>query len=342
MLMNHEQEREMKVAHLYESSPIEKHPLRMEKKARPIPSQNQVVIRVISCGVCRSNLHMIEGDWSKYGVPSRFPIIPGHEVIGEVDMIGDGVDSIRLGDRVGLQPLYESCRSCNFCRIGRENLCLRREILGETVDGGYCEYVKAPHDFVYPIPDELDPITSSPLLCPGVTAYRAVKRSRIKDGQSMGIFGIGGVGHLAVQFANLAGASVTAISRSEDHRDLARELDVERATSPEDVKNNNPLFDSAIVFAPSDEIINLAIRSVRRGGTIVVGVFGTISDLHFDEEKTIVGSVIGTRNDVLEVLEVAKRKQVRVIAKVFPLHKANEVLSMVKNGEIKGRAVLTP
>ena len=132
------------------------------------------------------------------------------------------------------------------------------------------------------------------------------------------------------------------LSRSEDHRGLARELNVERATSPEDVKNNNPLFDSAIVFAPSDEIINLAIRSVRRGGTIVVGVFGTISDLHFDEEKTIVGSVIGTRNDVLEVLEVAKRKQVRVIAKVFPLHKANEVLSMVKNGEIKGRAVLTP
>jgi propanol-preferring alcohol dehydrogenase len=206
-------------------------------------------------GVCRSNLHMIEGEWVDSGVPAISPIIPGHEVTGRVAEVGVGVTDFAVGDPVGVQPLWWTCEECEFCSSGREHLCHKRKITGEHVDGGYAEYMISYEAHTYQVPENLDLIEAAPLFCPGITAYGAVDRLSIGAGDTVAVFGLGGVGHMAIQFAALTGAEVVAIGRSQDHLQVALELGATRAINSSDrstLDEFEAAADAVITFAPSD------------------------------------------------------------------------------------------
>lgn len=333
-------------------APIETGPLKLMSIEKPtIREQTGLFLEIEACGVCRSNLHLIEGDWKKYGVPSSLPMVPGHEVVGIIKKIGDGVKKVKPGDRVGIQPLFRSCLQCEYCMSGRENLCENAEITGETVQGGYAEYISALEEFVTPIPDNFDSAHAAPLFCPGLTAYKAVKASEPAAGRTVGIFGIGGVGHLAIQIAKIHGARVVAVSRARKHIDLSKKLGADNAVVYQDLddeqflknlKRDEGLLDSAIVLAPSDKVIDTAIKSVKKGGIVVLGVLGNIADFPTFEEKIVKGSNIGTRKDMADLVRMASSWGLQVIIEMHRLAEANEVLHRLKNSEIEARAVLTP
>jgi propanol-preferring alcohol dehydrogenase len=332
-------------------APIETHPLRLMSIEKPtIREKTELLLKIEACGVCRSNLHLIEGDWRKHGVPSSLPVIPGHEVVGIVRNIGYGVTNVKIGDRVGIQPLFSSCLQCGYCISRRENLCESAEITGESVQGGYAEYILALEEFVTPIPDSFDSAYAAPLFCPGITAYKAVKASEPAAGKTVGIFGIGGVGHLAIQVAKIYGARVVASSRARKHIEMSRNVGADNVVpyleNDEQFLNNlkheeGPL-DSAIVFAPSDKVINAAIRSVKRGGIVVLGVRGNVANFPTFEEKIVKGSNIGTRKDMADLIKMASEYNLRVIIETHKLAEANEVLYRLKNSEVEARAVLIP
>ncbi len=334
---------------LNKTAPIESKPLTLNDVSLPALDRNDILVKIKTCGVCRSNLHLIEGDWLKYGIPPKLPIIPGHEIVGLVESTGSDVSkkAFSKGDRVGIQPLYNSCKMCEYCLTGREHLCDYRQITGDTENGGYAEYIKVPTDFAYRVPDNIDDIHAAPLFCPGVTAYRAVKQADLSPDKRVAIFGIGGVGHLALQIAKLYGAKTIAVTRSKLHLNLASKLgaDTVLSSAEEDVAEsikNIGYADSVIIFAPSAEAIKQAIKSVKKGGTIVMGVFGSIGDdFMFVDEKTIKGSVIGSRKDMQEVLKLASDGSIAVFCEGFPLNQANEVLERLKHGKVEARAVLT-
>ncbi len=310
----------------------------------PRPGDSQVLIRNKACGVCHSNLHMIEGEFKVFGIPAKLPIIPGHEIAGVVEEVGRDVRGFERGERVGVQVLYESCRTCEYCLTGNENLCLERKTTGESVDGGYAEYIVAPHDFIYKLPDNIGFEEAAPLFCPGVTAYRAVRRAGIRLGQKVAIIGVGGVGHMSLQFARLAGAEIVAVDRAEAQLSLARELGAEHALLSEEVEDfvkNNGKFDVVMVHAPSQKAVDQATRIVKRGGTILMAVLGRV-EVIFPEEVKIVPSVIGSRQDMKETLKIASTGKIKVKYVTYKLNEAEQVLTKLKKGEIIGRAVLTP
>ena len=332
-------------------APIETRPLKLMSIDKPtIKGRMELILEIEACGVCRSNLHLIEGDWKKYGAPSSLPVIPGHEVVGVVKKLGDGVKKVKAGDRVGIQPLFSSCLQCDYCTSGRENLCESAEITGETVQGGYAEYISALEEFVTPIPDIFDSAHAAPLFCPGITAYKAVKASEPAAGKTVGIFGIGGVGHLAIQIAKIYGARVLATSRTRKHIDLSKKVGADNAIAYQDsdvqfLKNlteEEGLLDSAIVFAPSDRVIDVAIRSVKKAGIVVLAVRGKVADFPTFEEKIIKGSVIGTRKDMADLVKMASSPGLQVIIEKHRLAEANEVLGRLKKSEVEARAVLIP
>lgn len=341
----------MRAMVLNKLAPIETRPLKLASIDKPaIKSKGDLLLEIQACGVCRSNLHLIEGDWKKYGSPSHLPIVPGHEIVGVVKKAGDGAKKYRVGDRVGIQPLFSSCLECDYCLSGRENLCETPEITGESVHGGYAEYIVANEEFVTAIPDSIDSEHAAPLFCPGVTAYKAVKASEPAKGRSVGIFGIGGVGHLAIQIAKIYGSRVVATSRSKKHLDLAKKLGADSAIVYQEsqgqflksLKKEEGLLDSAIVFAPSDNAIDSAIKSVKKGGTIVLGVLGSVPDFPTFEEKIVKGSVIGSRQDMADLVKLASDSGLKVIIETHKITEANEVLARLKKSDIEARAVLVP
>ena len=332
-------------------APIETRPLKLMSIEKPIiKGRTGLFLEIEACGVCRSNLHLIEGDWKKYGAPSSLPVIPGHEVVGIVKKIGDGVKKVKVGDRVGIQPLFSSCLQCEYCMSRRENLCESAEITGETVQGGYAEYISAVEEFVTPIPDNFDSAHAAPLFCPGITAYKAVKASEPAAGKTVGIFGIGGVGHLAIQIAKIYDARVVAASRTRKHIDLSKKLGADNVVVYQDpdeqflknLKDDEGLLDSAIVFAPSDKVIDSAIRSVKKGGIVVLGVRGNVANFPTFEEKIVKGSNIGTRKDMADLVKMASDRGLQVIIETHKLEEANEVLRRLKKSEVEARAVLIP
>jgi propanol-preferring alcohol dehydrogenase len=342
----------MKAMVLTRLARIETHPLKLMSIDRPsIKSGNGLLLEIEACGVCRSNLHLIEGDWKKYGSPSRLPIVPGHEVVGAVKSIGERVRKIKVGERVGIQPLFSSCLACGYCVAGREHLCESAEITGETVQGGYAEYISGLEEFVTPIPDNIDSEHAAPLFCPGVTAYKAVKAAEPVSGKSVGIFGIGGVGHLAIQIAKHCGARVVAASRSKKHIELAKKLGADNVVVFQESqqqflknlkKEEGGLLDSVIVFAPSDRAIDAAIQSVKKGGTVVLGVLGSVKDFPTFEEKVVKGSVIGSMKDMADVVQLASSGVLRVVIETRKLKEANDVLGRLKKSQVEARAVLVP
>jgi propanol-preferring alcohol dehydrogenase len=337
----------VKAVLLHRPKPIEQDPLSIEEVPIPTIGRRQVLVKVAACGVCRSNLHMIEGDWVEKGVPAKSPIIPGHEITGRIAKRGEDVDAFKEGDRVGIQPLWSTCGRCEFCLTGRENICLSKQITGETVDGGFAEYMVADANHLYRLPDNLKDAEAAPLFCPGITAYGAVKKAELRAGKRVAVFGVGGVGHMVIEFARLNGADVIAVSRSSRGLELAKELgsskavDISKGDQEDWLKKIGPV-DSSIVFAPSTELAQLAVRATKPGGITVVGVFVELGTLPFVEEKRVLGSVVGPRQDMMEVLRLASDRKIRPVYEEFKLEMANEVLKMLKTGRIRARAVLAP
>jgi propanol-preferring alcohol dehydrogenase len=278
------------------------------------------------------------------------PTVPGHEVVGKVVEIGKNVTKFKVGDRAGISPLLESCMKCQYCKEGNEHLCESMQVLGESLKGGYAEYVTVTEDFATKIPETMRPEYAAPLFCAGVTAYKAVKASEPSKNKKIGIFGIGGVGHMAVQFAILEGADVIAISRNKKHLEVAKKLgasitityDQDQEKFLQELKEKVGLLDAAIVFAPADIVTDTAIKAIKKGGLVVIGTIGKISNFVAFEEKTIRGTLIGSRNDMKEVIRIANEKNIKVFSEVYRLEQANEVLAKLKTSEIEARAVLVP
>jgi propanol-preferring alcohol dehydrogenase len=334
----------MKAQLLTRIDKIENHPLIYTTVPDPVPDSDQVLVKIKACGVCYSNLHMIEGELKAFGVPAKLPIIPGHEITGVVEEVGSEVTEFVRGDRVGMQVLWHTDGTCEFCLTGRENLCLKRQTTGETVDGGYAEYVVAPAAFVYRLPPNLGFEESASLFCPGVTAYHAVHRAGVCIGKKVAVLGIGGVGHMTLQFAKLAGAETIAVDTSEDKLRLAQDIGSDHALTSAELDQfilDHGRPDIVMVHAPSQRAVDQAMRIVKRGGTVLMGVFGNIS-VQFPEEHSVVGSVIGTREAMVETLRLASMGKIRVDWNVYRLSEAEDVLIKLKQGKIVGRAVLVP
>ena len=341
----------MRAMVLSKLGPIESKPLKLALIDRHrISRPNEILINIKACGVCHSQLHGIEGDWQDLGIPPQLPVVPGHEIVGRVVQAGDAVTRFKIGDMAGVSPLLESCMSCGYCKSGKENLCDSMDILGESLKGGYSEYVTVHEDFATRIPESMSPEYAAPLFCAGITAYKAVIAAEPRTGLSIGIFGIGGVGHMAVQFAALRECRVIAVSRNQRHLDVAKELGAERALAydaNQDVfldklQRDIGLLDAAIVFAPSDDVTDTAIKSIKKGGIVVVATVGKIPNFLAFEEKTLRGTLIGSRKDMDEVVRLAAEHDIRVVSETFPLESANEALEKLKHSQLDARAVLLP
>jgi propanol-preferring alcohol dehydrogenase len=323
---------------------IENSPLRWQDTNEPVAGPGQIVMKVSACGACRSNLHVVEGDWLP-DTPASFPLIPGHEVTGTVEQVGPGVSGVSCGDRVGVAPIWSSCGSCRFCLSGAEQLCRRRQITGETRDGGYAQLMLADAAFTHPIPPELGDAEAAPLLCPGLTAYGAVKKACLVPGQKVGVVGVGGVGHVVIQIARLTGADVYAVTRNPLHCAVAEQVGALASYAPKDHEGTHlrdGSLDAAIVFAPSAAAVAEALRLIRPGGKVVLGTSEKVGRLDVGDEKTVIPTVLGNRWDMHEVLALAAAGKVRSIYDQFPLNDANGVLGQLKAGKLRARAVLVP
>ncbi len=336
----------MKAAVLHEF----KKPLLLEEVERPRLKPDEVLIEVEACGVCHSDLHVADGDWIQLIPIVKKPVILGHEIAGRVSERGDDVQELRVGDRVGVPWIYRSCGECEFCRDGNENLCVNQQITGVTVDGGYAEYVKAPARHAIAIPDTLSPVESAPLFCAGVTVYRALKQVSLGRGQRLAVFGVGGLGHIAVQIGHALGAEVTAVDIVDEKLALAKSLGASttlNARSGEVVKSLRRAggVHVAIVTSAAKAAYDTAFYCIRPTGTLlVVGLpaenicFPPI--LMAAGEVRIRATAVGTRQDLREVLAMAAAGQLRCETTKHPLEDVNAVLNNMRRGEIFGRAVL--
>jgi propanol-preferring alcohol dehydrogenase len=336
----------MKAAVLYEF----KQRLVFEDVPPPQLGPGDVLIKVEACGVCHSDLHVAEGDWSQLSAIVKRPLILGHEIAGRVIEKGAEAGELQIGDRVGVPWIHWTCGECEFCREGNENLCSRQKITGVTVDGGYAEFVKAPASHAIKIPDGLLSIDAAPLFCAGVTVLRALKKARLTPGQRLGVFGVGGLGHLAVQIGLGLGAVVTAIDISDEKLALAKSLGASSvvnsasASAVKELRGKGGLH-VALVASAARAAYDTAFSCVRPTGTLlVVGLpaenicFPPI--LMAATEIRVQASAVGTREDVREVLALAAAGKIRCRVGTRPLSEANEALEQLRCGQVSGRLVL--
>jgi len=341
----------MRAMVLTKCAPIETNPLKLSEIDRhKIKKPNEILIKIEACGVCHSQLHGIEGDWQDIGIPPVLPTVPGHEVVGKVVEIGKNVTKFKVGDRAGITPLLEACKDCQYCKEGKEYLCESSIITGESFKGGYTEYITVLEDFATKVPENMKPEYAAPLFCAGITAFKAVKAAEPKLHKKIGIFGIGGVGHMAVQFARIQGCDVIAFSRNQNHLDVAKRLGASDSMAFSEnqesflkkIKEKHGMLDAAIVFAPADIVTDTALKSVKKGGTIVLATIGENPSFSAFEEKTIRGTLIGSTKDMEQVIKICNDENLEVISETYPLEKANEVLKKLKDSQIEARAVLIP
>ena len=320
--------------------PIDSRPLRRIQRAVPVPGHGQMRIRVSVCGVCRTDLHLAEGDL----VPKHRLVIPGHEVVGVVDTLGEGCIRFDVGDRVGVPWLAHTCGICRFCTTGKENLCIDPRFTGWDLDGGYAPYVVADEAYAYALPATFSDEQAAPLLCAGIIGYRALRRSRLPPGGSLGIYGFGGSAHLTAQIAIAEGARVHVLTRGSEARALALELGASSAADADGLPPE-PL-DSAILFAPVGDLVLPALAALDRGGTLAVaGIYlSDIPTLNYQDylfqERTLCSVTANTRGDGEEFLERAARIPVRVSTVPYSLDQADEALADLAHGRVTGAAVL--
>jgi alcohol dehydrogenase, propanol-preferring len=327
-----------------------KEPLTIEEIDTPRPAPDEVLLKIEACGVCHSDLHLAEGDWPQMMKIVKKPLILGHEVVGRVVETGTEVNNINVGDRVGVAWIHYACGACELCLEGNENLCPKQQITGATVDGGFAELMKAKASHVVKVPDALTSEAAAPLFCAGVTVYRAIKKARLQQGQRVAIFGIGGLGHLAVQIAKSFGAEVIAIDVSDEKLAFARALGAARtinAATENTVKQMASLGGAhvALVTSAAKAAYDTAFFSLRPGGTIVViGLpaepltFSAIAMVA--REVRIIASAVGTREDVREVLELAAAGKLHCQIETRSLDQINETFEEMRQAKISGRAVL--
>lgn len=325
-----------------------KQPLQIEETEKPAPADDEVLIEVEACGVCHSDLHIAEGDWTHLLKIIKRPLIPGHEVVGRVVEKGGAVSNLEIGDRVGVAWVYWSCGECDMCREGRENLCKKQVITGAMVDGGYAQFMKAKASHAMKVPDSLSSEEAAPFFCAGLTVYRAIKNAAIEQGQRVAIFGIGGLGHLAVQIAKAFGAEVIAVDIAEDKLELARSLGANttiNAAASDAVKELRRLGGAhiSVVTSGAKAAYDSAFYATRGNGTLVV-VGMPAEDLSFPaimmREMKIMSSATGTRQDLREILDMAGSGKVKCLIETRGLESINEVFDEMRNAKITGRVVL--
>ncbi|HYL84405.1 MAG TPA: zinc-dependent alcohol dehydrogenase family protein [Candidatus Angelobacter sp.] len=329
----------MKACLLKAPAKIETNPLEFVDVAVPEPGGREVLVRVRACGVCRTDLHVIEGE-----LPTRkSPVIPGHQVIGTVEKLGKNAGRFPLGTHVGIAWLHKTDGTCEYCRAGAENLCDHPEFTGYSVNGGYAEYIVAPETFVYAIPEGFAGEQAAPLLCAGIIGFRCLRISGIKPGGKLGFYGFGAAAHVAIQVARHWGVKVYASTRDVHHQKLALELGAAWAGGTFDEPPKK--LDSAIVFAPAGEIVPAALRALKKGGVLVLGGIhmSTIPSFDYDllyQERVIRSVANNTRQDGEDFLRVAAEIPIRTRVQIFPLQDANRALNALKNDAIPGAAVL--
>ncbi len=324
---------------LHAPAPIESNPLAFEDCATPRPGKGEVLVRVHACGVCRTDLHVIEGELP----PRKSPVIPGHQAVGVIEGHGEGAQRFPVGARVGIAWLHKTDGVCEYCRSGAENLCGNPTFTGYTVDGGYAEHIVAPEDFVYAIPEGFPDEQAAPLLCAGIIGFRCLHLSGIKPGGRLGFYGFGAAAHVAIQVARHWNIAVYALTRDARHQRLALELGAAWAGGTFD---EPPVkLDAAIVFAPAGEIIPAALKSLRKGGALILaGIhMSPIPSFDYDllyQERMIRSVANNTRQDGEDFLRLAVEIPIRTHLQLFSLVEANRALNALKNDAIPGAAVL--
>ena len=329
----------MKACLLHFPAKVESNPLDFTEAPDPVPIGEEVLVRVANCGVCRTDLHVVEGELP----PRKSPVIPGHQVVGLVEKVGPNVSRFRIGDRVGIPWLHHTCGDCEYCRAGQENLCDHAAFTGYVVDGGYAEFTLAPERFVYPIPDYLPDQQAAPLLCAGIIGFRALRLSGIEPGGKLGFYGFGAAAHVAIQVARYWKVDVYAMTRDARHQRLARELGAVWAGGM--VAEPPVKLNAAIIFAPAGEIVPAALKALKKGGTVALaGIhMSAIPPLDYDllyHERVLRSVANNTRQDGDDFLRLAAEIPVRTQVEVFPLRDANRALNALKNDAIRGAAVL--
>lgn len=335
----------MRAAVLHAQAPIEQRPLRIEDRPRPVPGPGEALIRVHACGICRTDLHVIEGDLE----PRRLPVVPGHQVVGVVEETS-GTGDLRAGDRVGVAWLNRTCGRCRFCTGARENLCENAAFTGWSVDGGFAEYITAPERFVHPLPEALDDEQVAPLLCAGIIGYRSLRLTGLDErvdgwrGARLGLYGFGAAGHLAIQLARFRGAEVYVCTRDRDrHQALATELGAAWVGDTFDLPPER--LDASIIFAPAGEIVPAALRALDRGGVLVLGGIhmSPVPELPYEllyQERTIKSVANNTREDARAFLREAAEANVRTHVRVFPFEQVNDALIALRDDAIRGAGVV--
>jgi alcohol dehydrogenase, propanol-preferring len=329
----------MRAQRLDAPAPIASRPLVDATLSSPEPAAGEVAIEVDACGVCRTDLHIVEGE-----VSARLPIVPGHQAAGRIVSVGAEVSGFAPGDRVGVGWIASTCGVCVFCRTGRENLCRSATFTGRDRDGGYAERMTADARWVYRLPTGFEALDAAPLLCAGIIGYRALKLSRVPDGGRLGLFGFGASAHLTIQVALARGCAVYAFTREEHHRELALEMGAVWS-GPGD-GDPGVLLDGAVTFAPAGELVPVALSRLARGATLAVNAIhmSPIPSFPYDilyGERSVTSVMNYTRQDADEFLELAARLPVRARVETHPLPQANEALGRVARGEVDGAAVLT-
>jgi propanol-preferring alcohol dehydrogenase len=316
-------------------------PLCMQDRAAPLPGEGQIRVKISACGVCRTDLHVVDAELP--GI--KYPIVPGHEIVGRVDLLGPNVTTHRVGDRVGIPWLGYTCGVCRYCREGMENHCDRPLFTGYTRDGGFATHTIADSRYAFPLGEDGNDVSIAPLLCAGLIGWRSLVMAG--DAARLGIYGFGAAGHIVAQIARWQGRSVYAFTRSGDTaaQDFARKLGAAWAGASDQLPDA-PL-DAAIIYAPAGELVPAALRAVRKGGRVVCAGIHMSDIPSFPyrllwEERQLVSVANLTRQDGLDFLKIAPRAEIRTQTTVFPLREANDVLKKLRTGQLLGAAVLKP
>jgi propanol-preferring alcohol dehydrogenase len=335
----------MKAYLLHIPAPVDTRPLELADIPLPEPVQDELLVRVHACGICRTDLHVVEGELAV----RQSPVVPGHQIVGHVEKIGGDVQNFSPGDRVGIAWLRRTCGVCRFCQSDRENLCENASFTGWTHNGGFAEYAVVPSSFAYRLPDNFDDMQAAPLLCAGIIGYRALRLTELEqsggwNGARLGIYGFGAAGHVAIQIARARGAEVYVATRDrERHQALATELG---ATWVGDAYDQPPvLIDAAIIFAPAGELVPAALKALDKGGVLVLGGIhmSTIPALEYPliyGERRIRSVANNTRRDGESFLEEAARIPIRTHIQTFPFDAINDALIALKYDAIKGAGVI--
>jgi propanol-preferring alcohol dehydrogenase len=329
----------MRAMVLEQPKPAGQDPLRLLDLPVPVPGPSQIRVRVSHCALCHTDLHIVEGDLP----PHKLPLVPGHQIVGQVDACGPYVRMVREGDRVGIPWLNSSDGDCVYCLGGHENLCNQARFTGYDADGGYAEYVTVGEDFAYPLPSVFTSEHAAPLLCAGIIGYRSYRLSGVGRGQRLGLYGFGASAHIVLQFARHLGNEVYVFTRTAAHRELASRLGA--AWVGEAGQQPSLRLDAAIIFAPAGELVPHALRGLRKGGTVALaGITMTpIPQMDYDliyQERLLRSVANATRQDAREFLELAADVPVETEVQLFPLAEANAALQALKLSRIDGAGVL--